>query len=52
MSEEKEKIENLSEALVLEILEEFRNLNRALVILIKGSSKNSLARRLLGQEFV
>ena len=48
----KARIEDLSEALVLEMLEEFRKLNRALVILIKGSSKNSLARRLLGQEFV
>lgn len=47
----KGKIENLPEAIVLEILEEFQRLNRALVILIKGSSKNSLARRLLGQEF-
>jgi hypothetical protein len=42
----------MSDALVAAIIEEFRELNKALVILIKGSSKNSLARRLLGPELI
>ncbi|MEN6550195.1 MAG: hypothetical protein ABFE07_29475 [Armatimonadia bacterium] len=46
----KANIVELPDALVVAILEEYRNLNKALVILVKGSSKNSLARHLLGRE--
>ena len=41
---------DLSDAVVVAIREEFKNLTKALVILLKGSSKNYLARHLLGQE--
>ena len=46
----KEVITELADALTLAMLEEYRALNKALVILIKGSSKNSLGRLLLGRE--
>jgi hypothetical protein len=48
----KDVIGELSEAVTLSMIEEFRKLNKALVILLKGSSKNFLARRLLGQGLV
>lgn len=46
----KKLISDLPDAVVVAILEEYRNLNKALVILMRGSSKNSLARLLLGRE--
>jgi len=46
----KEVIGDLSDAITVALTEELRNLNKALVIMLRGSSKNSLARRLLGQE--
>ena len=46
----KEIITELGDVLCLAMIEEYRSLNKALVILVKGSSKNSLARLLLGQE--
>jgi hypothetical protein len=46
----KRTITDLPDALCMAMLEEYRALNKALVILIKGSSKNSLARLLLGRE--
>ena len=43
-------ISELGDVLCLAMSEEYRALNKALVILVKGSSKNSLARLLLGRE--
>jgi len=48
----REIIDNLSDVITVAILDEFRDLNKALVIMLKGSSKNSLARRLFGQESI
>jgi len=45
-------IDDLSDVICVAIIDEFRSLNKALVILLKGSSKNSLARRLLGPELI
>lgn len=46
----KSSILDLPDGLVVAALDEYRALNKALVILVKGSSKNSLARHLLGRE--
>jgi len=46
----KNRLMDLGDVLCLAMLEEYRSLNKALVILLKGSSKNSLARLLLGRE--
>jgi hypothetical protein len=46
----KEIVIELSDAIAIALTEELRDLNKALVILLRGSSKNSLARRLLGPE--
>ena len=46
----KDVILDLGDVLCLALMEEYRALNKALVILIKGSSKNSLGRLLLGRE--
>lgn len=46
----KEQLSELSDAVLIAAMEEYRNLNKALVILARGSSKNSLARHLLGRE--
>jgi len=46
----REIVDNLSDVVAVDIIDKFRDLNKALVILMKGSSKNSLARRLLGPE--
>ena len=46
----KDVILDLGDVLCLAMMEEYRALNKALVILIKGSSKNSLGRLLLGRE--
>lgn len=48
----REIVEDLSDVVTVAIIDEFRDLNKALVVLIKGSSKNSLARRLLGPELI
>ena len=46
----KEIVCDLPDAIAVALTEELRNLNKALIIMLRGSSKNSLARRLLGQE--
>jgi len=46
----KDMLLNQSDTVMVAISDAFRDLNKALIILIKGSSKNSLAHRLLGRE--
>ena len=48
--EKKEILLKQSDTVMVAISDAFRDLNKALIILIKGSSKNSLAHRLLGRE--
>jgi len=48
--DKREAVVDLPDTLVVDILDEFRDLNKALIIMLKGSSKNSLARRLVGPE--
>lgn len=48
--EKKKHLANLAEVIVQAVWEEFRKLNKATAILLKGSSKNSLTRRLVGPE--
>lgn len=49
VEEKKARLGGLAEVVVMELWEQYKNLQKASVILLKGDSDNPLARRLLGQ---
>ena len=48
----REVIDEMADPLIIAMFDEYRDLNKAFVILLKGSSKNPLTRRLLGPESI